>query len=168
MGNIFFSSIEHQYEWNSGDALDDFHIDSCIAQIKSLAMRFTLGMVLGIFGLTAYLFVTTSVLGRRNYSLNIVWNGFISLVIVGGLLAIPAYLAMRRRSKQIRSRNFSWRTGTVVKKYRGRRGKARVCVDDRFNECYPFALLKTFNEGDTVLVIRFSKRFGQYVFSLPD
>ena len=58
--------------------------------------------------------------------------------------------------------------GTVVKKYRGRRGKARVCVDDRFNECYPFAPLKDFNEGDTVLVIRFSKRFGQYVFSLPD
>ena len=149
-----------QYKWNDGDALDDFYIDPCITQIKSLAIRLTLGMVLGIFGLTAYLFVM--------YGVHTAWCGFSSLIIVGGLLTLPAYLAMGRRSRQIRNRSFSWRTGTVVKKFRGRRGKARVYVDDKFNECYPFAPLKTFNEGETVLVIRFSKGFGQYVFLLHD
>lgn len=168
MGYMIFSSTDTKYEWNSGDALDDFCIDSCITQIKSLAVRFTLEMMFGIFILTAYLFGTTFVFGKRTYGINIVWNGLLSLIIVGGLLILPVYLTMWRRSRQIKNRNFSWRTGMVVKKYRGRRGKARVCVDERFNECYPLAPLKDFNEGDIVLVIRFSKRFGQYVLSLPD
>lgn len=87
-----------QYKWNDGDTFNDFYIDPCIAQIKSLAIRLVLKTILGIFGLTAYLFVI--------YNVNVAWNGLWSLIVVDGLLTLPIYLIMWGRSRQIKNGNF--------------------------------------------------------------
>lgn len=155
-----FPSINDKYEWNGGDTLDDFYIDPCLAQIKSLAVRFTLGMMLGIFGLTAYLIIAVNP--------RTAWYGFTSLIIVGFFFTLPVYVALWNRASKLKSRRFLWRIGTVVYKYRGQRGKARVCVDERFNECFPYAPLRNFNKGETVLVVRFSDKFGRYAFTLQN